>query len=196
MFIKRELIQKKLTLLLGGPGSGKGEMSKHLPIKVLSMGKILRERSMGSPDPILKKQLDAGILLDDEQIIPLLRPYFKVNEPLLLDGFPRTLSQWRYLKMHFGLPSAVIYLSASAQTMQNNGLERGRSDDTLLTITKRICDFEKQTLPMIQEIIKQSPHHIMLDANTHSPEELADLAKDFLDAHGVLSKEIAPTYQI
>jgi adenylate kinase len=90
------------VVLLGPPGVGKGTQGRRLAEErgwaLISTGEMLREAvRRGSPVGLeARRQMDAGMLVNDETMIRLVRE--RVAEPdatrgFVLDGFPRTVPQ-------------------------------------------------------------------------------------------------------
>ncbi len=98
--------RKKLTMnvviLLGAPGSGKGtlavELAKVDGIRHLSSGDLLRAAvKAGTPAGVKAKEfMESGNLVPDELIAEMIRDDIAADKgttTLLLDGFPRTVTQ-------------------------------------------------------------------------------------------------------
>ncbi len=93
---------RKIVILLGPPGSGKGtqavRLSKDLGIPHISTGDLFRE-NLGKNTELGKKAksfMDAGKLVPDALVLEML--FDRVARPdcakgYLLDGFPRTIPQ-------------------------------------------------------------------------------------------------------
>ena len=88
----------KLIIILGPPGVGKGTQSVFLAetfnLMIISMGDLLR-RSIAAHQDIAK-----GNLVPDANVSSLLEDRIIVNNEIqgyLIDGYPRTLSQVKYL---------------------------------------------------------------------------------------------------
>ena len=89
-------------LIMGGPGAGKGTVSKKIveKFKVLhiSTGDIFRSE-IGKQTPLgveAKKYMDQGKLVPDEVTNPMVKSFIEkqdVRNGYLLDGYPRTLAQ-------------------------------------------------------------------------------------------------------
>ncbi len=96
----------RVILLMGAPGCGKGTQSARLKsvlgIPSLSTGEILRaEAKRDTPEGRnLHELLASGVLVDDqtvcEAIATRLREELELSG-LILDGFPRTVEQARFL---------------------------------------------------------------------------------------------------
>ncbi|HET9178860.1 MAG TPA: adenylate kinase [Terriglobia bacterium] len=96
----------QILIFLGPPGAGKGTqaraVARELGIPHISTGDILREaaRKKTSLGLAAKAKMDKGELVPDEVISPIVeerlgRPDCK--EGAILDGFPRTIAQAKFL---------------------------------------------------------------------------------------------------
>ena len=96
----------QILIFLGPPGAGKGTqarvVARELGIPHISTGDILREaaRKKTSLGLAAKAKMDKGELVPDDVISPIVeerlsRPDCK--EGAILDGFPRTVAQARFL---------------------------------------------------------------------------------------------------
>lgn len=89
-----------LIMLLGPPGSGKGEQCARLAKlgwETVSTGQLLRQAAASDNEVgrAVKALLNTGSLVPDEHVLQLLREHLAQthHKKLILDGFPRTLSQ-------------------------------------------------------------------------------------------------------
>ncbi len=97
-------VMKKLIILFGAPGSGKGLLGDVLVEKTgitkVSTGDILREEVR--KDTLLGKKvadyITSGSLVEDSVINPILDIFTQTDGDILLDGYPRNFSQLKYLK--------------------------------------------------------------------------------------------------
>ncbi|HVA01644.1 MAG TPA: adenylate kinase [Terriglobia bacterium] len=99
-------MKARLLILLGPPGAGKGTqaraISRELGIPHVSTGDILREaaRKGTSMGLAAKAKMDKGELIPDDVVCRIVED--RISEPdcrdgVILDGFPRTLGQARFL---------------------------------------------------------------------------------------------------
>ncbi|HST47916.1 adenylate kinase [Jatrophihabitans sp.] len=155
------------TMLLGGPGSGKGtqgqRLARHYGVPHIASGDLLRAEVRAGTD--LGRQvagcLDAGRLVPDELISDLMLPaVLSAAEAggYILDGFPRSVAQAvsadaALAESGAGLQS-VLFLAVAEQELVRRLLERaesaGRSDDTAEVIADRLRVFEAETRPLIE----------------------------------------------
>src|SRR4030043_1941484 len=108
-------------VLLGPPGSGKGTqselISKKLRLFYLQTGEL--SRLWAKKDPRIKKIVDSGKLISEEEMTEYVKVYLEKNVPdgknILFEGFPRFISQFneyeKWLKSKNQQIDAVIYLS-------------------------------------------------------------------------------------
>lgn len=177
-------------LILGKPGGGKGTISgkilKGFPsFQHLSTGDVLRQHVRNRTDIGLeaKKHMDEGSLVPDELMVRIVMEDIKKCEEnhisLLLDGFPRTLSQAVALDetldvdivVNLNIPTETIveriaerWIHPASGRVYNNSYnpprvegkddETGedlvqRDDDKPATVRKRLEAYEKVTAPLV-----------------------------------------------
>lgn len=96
-----------IIIMLGAPGSGKGTVAKLLTevlnIEHISTGDMFREtiKSGSELGKELEKYMSKGMLVPDDIVIGILEE--RLSRPtaqngVVLDGFPRTKAQAKYLK--------------------------------------------------------------------------------------------------
>jgi len=110
-------------VILGPQASGKGtqakEISKRLNLIHIESGKILRLKA--ETNPIIKEEIEKGILVDSNTTISFINEYIRENgfsyNNLLFDGFPRSEEQYNLLKSWLGEKGTkldkVVYLKVS-----------------------------------------------------------------------------------
>ena len=152
-------------VFFGPPGSGKGTqaklLSKELNILHLSTGDILREK-LSDGDSLslkLKEIMSSGNLVSDEilnQIIANKLISEECSNGYILDGYPRTISQSKFLlsfaksnnldldiifnfKIDFKLVEERIILRSKQEQ---------RSDDNINVIKTRLEKYIKETYPV------------------------------------------------
>lgn len=130
---------KKRLILLGPPGAGKGtvggKLSEELGLPLLSSGDLLREHlKKGTEFGVEAKQyMEKGELVPDEIVMAMIKEELSqssFDKGVILDGFPRTLSQAQMLDGLFesGDDVKVIYLTGEDDFLVNRLSKR------------RVCD--------------------------------------------------------
>jgi len=174
-------------VILGKPGSGKGTqaqmISKELGIPAVSMGEILRqiEKQDTTLGRKIKKVIDKGQLLPAKMALDILDEKLRklnMKKGVILDGFPRTISQAKALEkkmkidkaIYLDVPDKLIVKRLSSRrecycgtvyNMTTNPPKRDeicdrcgrrlyrRKDDEPATIKKRLGIYNKLTKPVI-----------------------------------------------
>jgi adenylate kinase len=121
-------------LLLGAPGVGKGTQAKELVAKwgvpQISTGDLLRDnRDRGTELGLKAKALmEAGKLVPDELVNAMVAERLKQPDTVngyILDGFPRTLGQAKWLDGHIGTDGESLpVIAVSIQVGYNELLRR------------------------------------------------------------------------
>ncbi len=120
-------------LLLGAPGVGKGTQAKELMAKwgipQISTGDLLRyHRDHGTPLGLKAKEIMAsGKLVSDELVNKMVAERLKqpdTTNGYILDGYPRTLGQAKWLDEHVGAASAALPVIAVSIKVGYNELLR------------------------------------------------------------------------
>lgn len=167
-----------MIILMGVAGSGKSLQGKLLADKLalpwLSTGEFLRMMVAGPR----RRDMLAGKLLKDNEIISLVQKVFNVvgtSEEFVLDGFPRTAEQadWLLGQVKHGQLniSAVIHLQASQDVVIKRLLKRGRQDDTEAAIKERFSEYEAAIKPILEQFKAANIPVIMIDAE-RAPEAI------------------------
>ena len=146
--------------LLGPPGSGKGtqatRLHDRLGFEVLSTGDLLRTaRDAGSDlGRSAAEFMDRGELVPDDLIVSAIGDAIadRGNRPVVLDGFPRNVSQARALDRvlgNRGLDSAILIDVPDDEVVRRIVNRRqGRSDDTEETARERLRVYHRDTEPL------------------------------------------------
>lgn len=148
-----------MIIFMGVAGSGKSAQGRLLADRLgfpwLSTGEFLRMLIAGER----RKQMLAGKLLDDKEIISLVQKIFRIvdiQHEFVMDGFPRTVAQADWLlsqRRHGQLDiTAVIHLQASQDVVLDRLTSRGRQDDQAEVIKERFREYELTTQPIIKEL--------------------------------------------
>lgn len=148
-------------IFLGAPGAGKGTIAamvqKSAGIKHISTGDIFRSNIQNETALGLKVKsiLDAGEYVPDELTNEILKDAVSSDSVkasgFILDGYPRTINQARFLKENEIKITKVIYLEVSDDVVTNRLVARARGeDDTPEIIKDRLAIFHEKTAPLIK----------------------------------------------
>lgn len=148
-------------ILFGMQGSGKGTQAKLLAEKfnltIFEMGSELRNMIASESELGLriKQTVESGNLVDDETIMQVIDAFLDNatrDQSILFDGIPRTVGQSNMLlerlKNH-GRDAHAVMINVSEDTAINRMMSRGRQDDTEEVIRRRLENYEKETVPVI-----------------------------------------------
>ena len=150
-------------VILGRQGSGKGTQSERLVEAFgcvhLSTGEVLRAAVAAGTDLGRKAGavMDSGGLVGDDIMNGIVRDRIGCEDitasGVLLDGYPRTAEQADALEailddLGQGLDVALNIEVPTAEVTARM-LDRGRSDDTVEAIGRRLELYEKQTAPLL-----------------------------------------------
>jgi adenylate kinase len=157
-----------IVILLGPPGAGKGTQATRLMDKhgfvQLSTGDMLRD-AIAKGTELGKKAksiMDAGKLVEDSIILDMIRERLvegNRKNGVILDGFPRTLTQAEELDamladMELGIDH-VIEMQVDEQMLADRIVKRAaeseqvRDDDTVEVLQQRLKVYHDSTAPII-----------------------------------------------
>src|SRR5687768_5311472 len=150
-------------VLLGPPGSGKGTQAERLHEKLgfaqLATGDLLR--AARKEDTELGRRageyMDRGDLVPDDLIIEMIQEALAEvdGEPVLLDGYPRTVPQAEALEEALGQRgrelTAALLIDVPDDLVAERimGRRQGRSDDDPETVRDRLRVYHDQTEPLV-----------------------------------------------
>jgi adenylate kinase len=159
-------------LIVGPPGAGKGtqaaRIAEHFAIPTISTGDIFRKNIADGTElgRQVKAIVDAGDYVPDSLTNALVTD--RLNEAdaaggFLLDGYPRTPDQVRYLtellSSHGHALDAVIQLVADQEEivrrLRQRALDIGRVDDSEEAIRHRQEVYLRETAPLIDMFREQ-----------------------------------------
>ena len=159
-------------LIVGPPGAGKGtqaaRIAERFGIPTISTGDIFRanianETELGKR---VKQIVDAGDYVPDSLTNELVTDRLSEADAttgFLLDGYPRTPDQVRYLdellSSHGHKLDAVLRLVADqeeiARRLQLRAIEQGRADDSEDAIRHRQEVYQRETAPVLEMFREQ-----------------------------------------
>jgi len=169
-------------IMIGPPGAGKGTMTNLLKEEVgynlICTGDILRaEKKSGSElGKKIANLIDKGNLVPDEIVDEMIENELsKLDEPILLDGYPRTIAQAENLDKLLDNVT-VIWLDVPQEVTIQRNLERGktskRPDDANVDVIKqRLDNYNKETLP-VKEWYEKTNRVVEVDGVGSIPEVL------------------------
>ena len=145
-----------MIIIVGVAGAGKSVQGRLLAdmlhCKWLSVGNVLRTHITDER----REHMLAGELIDDQEIFTILEhelEHIGYEHEVVLDGFPRSISQaeWLIEKAKSGQVniSAVVHLEIEHHVAKERLLLRGRLDDNEDTIQARLRDFNETILPIL-----------------------------------------------
>jgi adenylate kinase len=143
-------------IVFGAQGTGKSTYAKYvaekLDVPYIYSGDIFRE--MSRQDLPLSKKINKfvtkGLLVPDDIVISAVKGELNkidLSRGVVFDGFPRNLKQAQYLPVEANL---IIHITLSEKIILERLLKRGRSDDTMETIRKRLEIYDKETVPLLK----------------------------------------------
>lgn len=148
-----------MIVFMGGQGSGKGTFA-HLLLQqhdynYIEAGEILRQMPT---DSVIGQKILHGELLQDEELFPIMADKIPTDKDLILDGFPRTIGQAKWLIEKFAdkFDIKVVFLNISEEKMIAHIKRRikeggNRADDNdEAAVHKRIAAFKTTTMPAIK----------------------------------------------
>lgn len=154
-------------ILFGPPGAGKGTQSDLLmsrySLNYLSTGDALRKEIKNGTSLGLKARsiIESGGLVDDEIIVQIIGNALTgsaTSDGWLFDGFPRTYVQAYMLdglftRLQTALTRIFILEVPDEQCVQRllqRAHEQGRSDDNEVVIKRRLEEYHRKTLPLLE----------------------------------------------
>lgn len=151
-----------MVVFFGPAGAGKSVQGQILAARHgwrwLSTGQLLRD----THDPELLKQMASGELVDDNaanKVIHTALGRAKNIDHLILDGYPRELSQAKWLEKilpeHDRAIKLVIVLEVPETEIVRRLQIRGRADDTPEAIKERLHIFRDKIYPILDYLNQQ-----------------------------------------
>lgn len=180
-----------MIVFFGPAGAGKSVQGQMLAARNdwrwLSAGQMLRD----TRDPELFKQMQAGGLADPARVNALMGEAIvrATNiDRVILDGFPRQLSQAQWLvesKDNHGRDlKLVIVLEVPKSELLKRLEVRGRTDDTPEAIEERLNIYRKEMYPILSYLSEHGIAVAHVDG-TGTDGQVHDRIMDELKAHGI-----------
>ncbi|XP_044017152.1 adenylate kinase isoenzyme 5 [Aphidius gifuensis] len=152
--------------VIGGPGSNKSQLCVHtvrsLPNWMhISIGSLLRKLALS--DVIIKKAVESGEMVAQEIVMQIIEQQVSLNRTcngIIIDGFPRDLSQAEIFEHKFGQEPPLVLLDCSKLK-----LGREKLDDNIPAFRKRLQLFRKMTLPMLK-VLDECGRLMTIDGDT------------------------------
>ncbi|QNO37801.1 adenylate kinase [Protaetiibacter sp. SSC-01] len=159
-------------LIVGPPGAGKGtqaaRIAEHFGIPTISTGDIFRANIKNGTElgKRVKAIVDAGDYVPDSLTNELVTDRLSEADAttgFLLDGYPRTPDQVRYLDellaSHGHKLDAVLRLVADqdeiVRRLRKRAIEQGRADDSEEAIRHRQEVYQRETAPVLEMFREQ-----------------------------------------
>nr|XP_022325280.1 adenylate kinase isoenzyme 5-like isoform X1 [Crassostrea virginica] len=154
-----------ITLIMGGPGSGKLTQSRKLLAKNpgwvhLSMGDLLKSEiankgTAGAKWGMIGDLVSQGEMAPEDVTAELLLRNMKMHpdaKGFIIEGYPRSSSQLEEFEKEIGRLDLAMLIDCDeyycTQRLLKRGQEKGKIDDNLAAISKRISFFKENTLPV------------------------------------------------
>ena len=115
-------------------------IAEELGVEHISSGDLLRA-AVAEDTPLgreVAEHMAAGRLAPDEVVMQAVKPVLDTRDGYVLDGFPRTLAQTGGLEF-----DAVIHLDVPDEVTRERLLARGRGDDSVAVIEKRLREYAR-----------------------------------------------------
>jgi adenylate kinase len=161
--ILNNFLEIKMNIIILGPqGCGKGTqaelIAKKFKLFPLSMGEYLREeiKNKTALGKKIEPIVNSGGLVDPkitDNILVKVSKSKKAKNGLILDGFPRSIEQWGFLKKNFKIDAAIEIKLTEKESIKRISSRRvcSKCGHTYNLITKKPknfgkCDFDNSKL--------------------------------------------------
>lgn len=177
-----------MIVFFGPAGAGKSVQGQLLAARNgwrwLSAGQLLRD----THDLELIKEMATGQLVTAEKVNALMGEALKRSKNIdrvILDGFPRQLSQAKWLidsqPDHERSVALVVVLEVPRSELIKRLEVRGRADDTPEAIDERLKIYRTEMYPILSYLTEQGVHIAHIDG-TGSVGQVHDRIMDELEA--------------
>lgn len=159
-----------MVIFFGPAGAGKSVQGQILAARHnwrwLSTGQLLRD----THNVKLLEKMQAGALVNPAMVSEIVGQALeraKDIEHVILDGFPRELSQAKWLiesqPRHQRLIGVVVVLEVPKAEIIRRLQLRGRADDTSEVIEERLQIYRKEMYPILSYLTEQGVHVAHID---------------------------------
>lgn len=159
-----------MIVFFGPAGAGKSVQGQMLAARQgwrwLSTGQLLRD----THDVELMKEMQTGQLVDTEKVNVLMGDALKRAKHIdhvILDGFPRELSQAKWLidtqPQHERSIEVVIVLEVPRSELLKRIEVRGRIDDTPEAVDERLKIYRTEMYPILSYLTERGVHIAHID---------------------------------
>lgn len=181
-----------MIVFFGPAGAGKSVQGQMLAARNgwrwLSAGQMLRD----TRDLELIKEMQTGKLVNPQRVNELMGEAIKrslsVNN-VILDGFPRELSQAKWLienKSHHGRDiKLVVVLEVPKSELLKRLAVRGRVDDTPEAIDERLKIYRTEMYPILSYLTEQNVNIVHIDG-VGTVGQVHDRIMEELEAHDLV----------
>ena len=163
-------------ILFGPPGAGKGTQSKYLVHKLnnfqVSTGDILRQeiKKNSNIGQQITNNMNEGKFVSDEIVNELIKKLIddpQKKDKLIFDGYPRSLSQAKYLDFLLDNSNQkidhIFFLNVNKDTIieriEKRKILEKRSDDNTDTLVKRYDTNMETTRPVLDYYSRNPNFH-------------------------------------
>ena len=177
--------KKVMIVMMGGQGVGKGTFSKmlmaHHDFLHIEVGAMLRALP---PESDVAKIIATGNLVSDDLLFGLMDDTINVSRDVILDGFPRKLSQAKWLVENYSkkFNIFVLYLAVTPDVLVariNKRIREGggrRDDANPDAIRRRLSLFYSETMPAIEYLRNNDTVHFAeIDATGDIDENFSEI---------------------
>ncbi|KAJ8038416.1 Adenylate kinase isoenzyme 5 [Holothuria leucospilota] len=182
--------QPGFIFVIGGPGSGKKEVSKKLASEnnatYLSVGDLLREEMETNPEGSreVAEQMTVGDVVHVDKVMQVVKnavAKFKDAPSFVIEGFPKTVEQGEMFAKECGAVSKVIILTGTQEELESNVAARsetsGRADDTGEAAKKKISSFFETVTAVIglYKDVKENEEKVKEISFKEAAEDVTDI---------------------
>jgi len=180
-----------MIVFFGPAGAGKSVQGQMLAARHgwrwLSAGQLLRD----TRDLALIKEMQSGKLVDPQRVNELMSDAIQRSHSIdnvILDGYPREMSQAKWLvdhRTHHGRDiKLVIVLEVPKSELLKRLEVRGRIDDTPDAIDERLKIYRTEMYPILSYLTEQEVNIVHIDG-VGTVGQIHDRIVEELQAHGI-----------